>query len=552
MARFFSQVMNMNRTLLMRKLNGLIFLCIAISLINCGDKSNTPNQPDKPVRNLAINKSNSYSTLFTDSATVEAFIKEQKLNDSISHDMRVFYNARNFQFAWFSGDGLTEQTFTFRSLYDYSKDSAKKRVLDYKLDNLMLNDSLKSIRATRNITKTELLYTWRFIQYLWNNYPNKKLRNNLLVKFVPAQKQEIIERAEAILEDDVRGSNAAYNSLKKELEKHVAIARNGGWPIIPLTKKKYKMGRTDTVITIIKKRLQITGQFPDKDTSPVFTPDLEKAIKTLQASYGFTTDGIINTSLIQELNKPVLSRLQQLMINMERMRWQPDDPNGRMIMVNIPEFMLHVWKGKTKEFDMEVIVGKAGNNTIMFSGNLEQIVFSPYWNVPESIVRNEMLTSMEEDPDYLLKHDMEMTGELDGLPVIRQLPGDKNELGKVKFLFPNSFDIYFHDTPHKELFKKKQRAYSHGCIRLADAEKLANYLLQESTEWTSEKIREAMNSGKEKYVKIKDPIPVLINYYTAWVDENDVLQFRKDIYGHDKKTARKLFSDVTVIAGVTR
>jgi len=369
---------------------------------------------------------------------------------------------------------------------------------------------------------------------------------------VPAQKQEIIERAEAILEDDGRGSNAAYNSLKKELEKHVSIASNGGWPIIPLTKKKYKMGRTDTVITIIKKRLQVTGQFPDKDSSPVFTPEFEKAIKTSQASYGLTTDGIINTSLIQELNKPVLSRLQQLMINMERMRWQPDDPNGRMIMVNIPEFMLHVWKGKTKEFDMEVIVGKAGNNTIMFSGNLEQIVFSPYWNVPESIVRNEMLTSLEEDPDYLLKHDMEMTGELDGLPVIRQLPGDKNELGKVKFLFPNSFDIYFHDTPHKELFKKKQRAYSHGCIRLANAEKLANYLLQESAEWTSEKIREAMNSGKEKYVKIKDPIPVLINYYTAWVDENSVLQFRKDIYGHDKKTAKKLFSDVRAIAGVIK
>lgn len=536
----------------MSKINVLIFLCIAISLSNCGDDTNKPGQSDKPVRNLAINRSNSYSTLFTDSTTVESFIREQKLNDSISHDMRVFYNARNFQFAWFSGDGLTEQTFTFRSLYDYSKDSAKKRVLDYKLDNLMLNDSLKSIRASRNITKTELLYTWRFIQYLWNNYPNKKLRNNLLVKFVPAQKQEIIERAEAILQDDRSGSNDAYIALKKELEKHADIARNEGWLTIPLNKKKYKLGKIDSVITIIKKRLQITGQFPEKDTSPVFTHEFENAVKKLQASYGLTADGVINSSLIQELNKPLLFRLQQLMINMERMRWQPDDPDGRMIMVNIPEFMLHVWNGKTKEFDMEVIVGKEGNSTIMFSGNLEQIVFSPYWNVPESIVQNEMLQAIEEDPDYLLKHNLEITGEVNGLPVIRQLPGDKNELGKVKFLFPNSFDIYFHDTPHKELFKKKQRAYSHGCIRLANAEKLANYLLKENTEWTSEKIREAMNSGKEKYVKVKEPVPVLINYYTAWVDENGVLQFRKDIYGHDKKTARKLFSDATATARVTK
>lgn len=536
----------------MSKINGLIFMCIAISLANCGDKLNSRSKADKPVRNLAINKSNSYSSLFTDSTTLESFIKEQKLNDSISHDMLVFYNARNFQFAWFSGDGLTEQTFTFRSLYDYTKDDDKKKALDYKLDNLMLNDSLISVRATRSITKIELLLTWRFIQYLWDNYPNKNRRNNLLLKFVPAQKQEITARAEAILQEDRKGSNAGYNSLKKEMEEYLTIARNGGLPTIPARHKKYKSGKTDPLITIIKKRLQITDHFPASDTSPVFTPEFENAIKKLQASYGFNADGVIRSSLIQELNKPVLSRLQQLMINMERMRWQPAEPKGRMIVVNIPEFMLHVWDGKTREFAMEVIVGKEGNSTVMFSGSLEQIVFSPYWNVPESIVRNEILSSIEEDPYYLEEHDMEITGEVDGLPVVRQLPGDKNELGKVKFLFPNSFNIYFHDTPHKELFKKKQRAYSHGCIRLANAEKLANYLLKDNAEWTSKKIREAMNSGKEKYVKIKDPIPVLINYYTAWVDENGVLQFRKDIYGHDKKTAEKLFNDATAIARITK
>lgn len=535
----------------MSKTNGLILMYIAICVSSCADKLSSRGQSDKPVRNLAINKSNSYSTLFTDSSTVESFIKEQKLNDSISHDMRVFYNARNFQFAWFSGDGLTEQTFTFRSLYDYSKDEEKKKVLDYKLDNLMLNDSLLSVRATRNITKIELLYTWRFIQYLWDTYPNDNLRNNLLLKFVPAQKQEITARAEAILQDDSKGSNAAYNSLKKELKKYLAVADKGGWPIIPARQKKLKIGKADTVITIIKKRLQITGQFPDDDSTPIFTPELENAIKKLQTSYGYTVDGAINNSLIQELNKPVLSRLQQLMINMERMRWQPADPNGRMIVVNIPEFMLHVWDGKTKEFDMAVIVGKEGNSTVMFSGNLDKIVFSPYWNVPESIVRNEILPSIDENPDYLEQHDMEMTGEVDGLPVIRQLPGEENDLGKVKFLFPNSFNIYFHDTPDKELFKKAQRAYSHGCIRLADAEKLASYLLKDNPKWTSEKIREAMNCGKEEYVKIKHPIPVLINYYTAWVDENGVLQFRKDIYGHDKKTAGKLFSDHKSIARLT-
>ena len=192
-ARFFNKVIDNQSALWMSKLNGLILLCIAMGLSNCADTLDRRSQPGKPApaRNLAINKYNSYSNLFTDSTTVESFIKEQKLNDTISYDMRVFYNARNFQFAWFSSDGLTEQTFAFRSLYDYSNDNEKKRALDYKLDNLMLNDSMTSIRATRNITKTELLFTWRFIQYLWNNYPNENLRNHLLVKFVPAQKQEI-------------------------------------------------------------------------------------------------------------------------------------------------------------------------------------------------------------------------------------------------------------------------------------------------------------------------------------------------------------------------
>src|ERR1044072_3227516 len=168
----------------MNKINTLILLCVAIFLSYCTDKTTHRDASGKPVRNLAINKTNSYSTLFTDSATVESFIKEQKLNDSISDGMRLFYNARNFQFAWFSGDGLTEQTFTFRSLYDYHNAENKKKPLDARLDNLMLNDSLKSIRATRNITKTELLFTWRFIQFLWDNYPNDKVRNNILVNFV--------------------------------------------------------------------------------------------------------------------------------------------------------------------------------------------------------------------------------------------------------------------------------------------------------------------------------------------------------------------------------
>jgi len=226
---------------------------------------------------------------------------------------------------------------------------------------------------------------------------------------------------------------------------------------------------------------------------------------------------------------------------MDRMRWLAAQPKGNLLVVNIPEFVLHLYEGNRKVFDMDVVVGKEGHNTMMFNGDLNQVVFCPYWNVPQSIVEHEILPEMEKHPGYLEKENMEVTGNEDGLPVIRQRPGGKNALGRVKFLFPNSFNIYLHDTPAKSLFEKDKRAYSHGCIRLKEPEKLANYVLRNQPEWTPEKIEDAMNSGEQKFVRVKDPIPVVITYYTAWVDEKGQLNFREDIYGHDGNLATKMF-----------
>lgn len=192
---------------------------------------------------------------------------------------------------------------------------------------------------------------------------------------------------------------------------------------------------------------------------------------------------------------------------------------------------------------MNVVVGKEGHNTMMFTGNLNQLDFSPYWNVPSSIVKKEILPAMNRNRNYLARQHMEITGSDDGLPVVRQLPGPKNSLGKVKFLFPNSFNIYFHDTPANGLFSRDKRAYSHGCIRLSDPFKMAQYLLRNQKIWTAEKIQKAMNSGDQKYVRLKVPVPVFISYYTAWVNDEGLLNFREDIYGHDEKIATKMFID---------
>jgi murein L,D-transpeptidase YcbB/YkuD len=210
-------------------------------------------------------------------------------------------------------------------------------------------------------------------------------------------------------------------------------------------------------------------------------------------------------------------------------------------MVNIPSYMLYAYEGSNKVMEMPVVVGKEGNNTVMFSGEINQLVFNPTWTIPQSIVQNEIMPKMKSDPNYLKKNNMEIVKQNDSIPTIRQLPGKDNALGKVKFLFPNSYDIYLHDTPDKSLFAKKDRALSHGCIRVADAEKLADYLLRDQKDWSGDKVRTAMAGNQEQKVQVKNPQSVYLTYYTAWVDDNGRMNFRDDIYGHDRETADRMF-----------
>ncbi|MGH2552276.1 MAG: L,D-transpeptidase family protein, partial [Chitinophagaceae bacterium] len=227
-----------------------------------------------------------------------------------------------------------------------------------------------------------------------------------------------------------------------------------------------------------------------------------------------------------------------ILLNMDRMRWMPQKPSGHLIIVNIPEFILHVMDGKNKVFDMVVVVGQVGHNTIMFNGDLNQIIFSPYWNVPQSIIKDEIMPAILKSPNYLVNKNMERNGNY-----IRQKPGPGNALGKVKFIFPNSFNIYFHDTPAKSLFGSDKRAFSHGCVRLSEPQKMAEWLLRNDPDWPKEKIIKAMNQTHETPVKLKEVIPVFIIYYTAWVDENGQMNFRDDVYEHDKELIKKMFTE---------
>jgi len=516
------------------------------------DESKSEGQKNVSKRDYSINRTNSYSTLFLDSGTVEKYIAEKKLSDSVGRRIRSFYNARNYQFAWFSSDGLTEQALGFWNLHDYvttydNDSTLRDKALQRRMDNLIAEENLLVSASNKSFINIEVQLTHHFILYMLNNYEKGYVKRKEMERFIPFKKEDVMKVADSLLNKKHKDNkyfedvNQPYKLLKEQLASYYTIAEKGGWPQITTSKKTIKKGASDSVIALIKRRLQITGDIPGGDTSKEFNDTLENGVKNFQARMGYKPNGIITAQLIKDMNVPVQKRLAQVLMNMGRMRWMPTTSTGQLIVVNIPEFVLHVYEGKNKAFNMNVVVGKEGHNTMMFSGDLNQIVFSPYWNVPPSIVEKEILPKLVSNPDYLASQDMEQIGTEDGLPKIRQLPGDQNSLGRVKFLFPNSFNIYFHDTPAKSLFEKDKRAYSHGCIRLAEPEKMATYLLKDNPEWTPERITEAMYSGNEKYVKLKKPVPVVITYYTAWVDDNGRLNFRDDIYNHDQKLAQKMF-----------
>jgi murein L,D-transpeptidase YcbB/YkuD len=285
------------------------------------------------------------------------------------------------------------------------------------------------------------------------------------------------------------------------------------------------------------------------------TADLTAAVKSFQELHALAPTGIVDDKTLAALNVPLDWRIRQVAINMQRWRYMPDDLGERHFLVNIPYYHLVARESGKPVMDIRVVVGKPGNNTPVFSDEMETVVFSPYWNIPDTIAENETAPAVARDPNYLARQGIEVMrisssgtetvnaadvkwddpDAVKGL-VFRQKPGDGNALGHVKFLFPNKHNVYLHDTPADALFAKPGRAFSHGCIRVEEPEMLAKYVLKDYPEWDDQSIFAAMRAGVEKHVKLKKAIPVHIAYFTAWVDENGGLHFQPDIYGYDKDT----------------
>ena len=497
-------------------------------------------------RDSSITPQNAYSNLFMDSLKMETFLSAEVETDSLRQHIRNFYNRRNYAFAWFNEEGLTVQAEGFWNTHDNylnrSGDSSiYNRQLHATMDRLLYEDSLFDVtKDTLNLT--ELRLTKHFFDYVKETY-GPKADPEELQWHIPKRKLNASSLLDSLLvteNDNWKPLNRQFYALQNAVVKYRQIEKSGGWPVIETPSIKIKKGSSSDVVKTVKKRLVLTGNYPENDTSALFNDSLLTTIKKVQAQYGLPQSSSIDAPLIKALNVPVENRIRQMLLNMERMKWMPERP-ADFIVVNIPEYRFRLIENGKLALAMDVVVGKAANRTVIFSDELKYVVFSPYWNIPRSIVRAEIYPAMQRSSTYLRRNNMETTGTSNGLPIVRQKPGKGNALGQVKFIFPNSYNIYFHDTPAKSLFSRDKRAFSHGCIRLHKPFELAKYLLRHDDEWTDAAIKKAMNSSNEKWVTLQKTWPVFITYFTSWVDADGLVQFRDDVYGHDKKLESHLF-----------
>lgn len=347
-----------------------------------------------------------------------------------------------------------------------------------------------------------------------------------------------------------------YGRLRGGLAQYRALSGHPVWetPLAPLPGKKLEPGQPYDGLDLLQRRLVALGDMPADAFIPLlYDGAVEVGLRRFQERHGLVVDGILGAATYKQLEVTPAQRVRQIELTMERLRWTPAFQGPRMIAVNIPEFVLRAYEvhnGQAQvQVQMKVIVGKAlKHDTPVFDEDMRYIEFSPYWNVPPSIVRSETLPRLRRDPAYLDKQGFEFVAK-DGTVVhgaseahldalqrgelrIRQRPGANNALGDIKFIFPNDRNIYLHHTPAPQLFERTRRDFSHGCIRLEDPVALAKFVLNDEPGWNEERIRAAMDGGRSRTIRLKQLIPVVIAYSTVNVLD-DKVYFFDDIYGHD-------------------
>lgn len=514
----------------------LVFV-ISISLTSwfCYNKKEAASAKKKPSISFVVS---------FDSTLVSSFYAKYPKLVLYKKQVVALYQKNNYDFIWYDKKGRKETADVIYNKINNLYQEGVQAKLPYKetLDALLQKGSAKPD------VDTEL-----FLSNYYFFYVNKTIQGIDSTKteelgwYLPRKKPSYVGYLDSLLLDpnliDKKEQLISqYYKLKTVLQKYRDIEQKGGWDSIAVPSDfiAIKPGDSSDVVAKIRTRLYLTGDIAEDSGKRLYGFALQQAVLKYKKRNGFTLDKTILPKHINEMNVPVSERIKTIIVNMERCRWISTDITKakEFIVVNIPSYRLTYFKEGKSALVSNVVVGNTMNKTVIFSGMMSYIVFSPYWNVTSNIIKTEILPAMKKDKNYLSKHQMEWNGGN-----IRQKPGPSNSLGLVKFLFPNSNNIYLHDTPSKSLFSSEKRAFSHGCIRVEKPKELANLILQDDPYWTPEKIDKAMHKGKESWYTLKNKIPVYIGYFTAFVDDEGNINFYKDIYEKDAQLAAMLVEE---------
>ncbi len=492
-------------------------------------------------------------------------------------EVRAFYLPFNYALAWTTNNQPTPQA---RAIIQLLQDASRKGLRADDYDGPLWNERVARLvppapqPSSSDLARFDLAVTitvMRYMSALHNGRINpRRFRFGLDIEQKRYNWPEFL-RAHLVQAQDVKAvleqvevPYAEYRRAQTALEHYLALARDGEGDPLPAFKKPIQPGDAYAGVRQLAQRLQLLGDLPQNVSNPIrsdiYEGALVDAVKHFQQRHGLAPDGSIGRTTFNQLITPLSYRIAQLQLALERWRWLPPDLPRRFIVVNVPEFELWGYDDHHPSLSMRVVVGKAfhGRQTPVFQEQMEYLIFRPYWNVPITITRKELIPEIQNKPGYLGKHEFEVVnrqGEVITADVtdsgflanlrsggfkIRQRPGPGNSLGLIKFVFPNNYDVYLHGTPEQPLFSRSQRAFSHGCIRIEDPAVLAAWVLRDDPSWTSDRIQATMNAADSLQVNLPTPIPVLVLYGTARVEENGEVHFFEDIYGQDARLERAL------------
>ena len=474
-----------------------------------------------------------------------------------------FYQRRDFEAAW-ERDGNVDAL--LRAIEDMQADGLDPR--DYHREAILRLRTAKPTspadRAQLDLLLTDALFRVAYHAYFGKVDPERLDPNwNIVTDIGDADPAKFIQDAidggrvaEAIA--SVKPQEPYYLALKQALARYRDIAAAGGWPIMAAG-PSLEAGARDARVPVLRRRLMVTGDFTGTlpDDSTRYDTALWDAVKRFQYRSMMTTDGVVGAATQRALRVPVEQRIDQIRVDLERLRWVIRHVNGRHVLVNVSSAQVYLLNDRKVEWSARCQVGQAARQTPIFRADMRYLVFNPDWTVPRGILARDILPAGKRGEAILQRKNLDAY-DRNGARVdpsriqwkrysassfpytLRQKPGPTNALGQVKFMFPNEHSVYLHDTPSKDLFLKDVRTFSSGCIRVDRPLELAERLLDDRSKWSAERIRQVVESGRMTNVTLAKPVPVLLLYFTVTIDREGLVRFSDDVYQRDAKVLAAL------------